>query len=317
MRTVAQLVLLALVGAPVWAQKVHLLYTPSELKETNDQYSASLLRMWREELLPRVTSNERSRAGTVDLERPVVGENDFPLEAYSYVVTRQVFLPTATVKFLDDMTVAYAYYHKMRCDLGVISDYTTVLRFRSEDATGSPLDMLGVPKTKAVLNDQEALNMSKSIVFFVLAHEYAHVMYRHAVDETVTEEEFQQHELDADAFALEVMRRIQVPPTAMTFYFLTSSRLEPIPGDLDYVRQRHSHPASTQRILQVAAAMEAHIADFAQGQKDHHSWQTRLQTEVGELRTLAGTLNNPQMRRLLSLQAQNADIPAFRHACTR
>jgi hypothetical protein len=275
--------------------------------------------MWEEDFVPRLTQNERARAGAATLNLPLMSEDLYPLQCYSYPDLRQVFLPIATVKFLDDMAVAYAYYDRMGCDLGVISDYSTVLRFRPQDAKGSPLNSLGVPPT--ALNDKYVDNTSqnilKSTVFFIIAHEYAHVMYRHTY-KGITEEEAQKHEMDADAFALEVMRRIGVPPVGMTFYFLIQSRMEPIPGDPDYQRYcrlPHTHPLSALRILKVAEGIEAHVDDFARLQKDPLSWEKRLRGDATKVREIARTLADPQMRRFLSAKAQSADIAAFRHAC--
>ncbi len=308
------------------AQDVSRLYTNAELQEAGNRYHPNLLGLWEEDFQTQLTHDERVRAGKVTLNLPLLGPTRHPLEFYSSPARRQVFLPIASVKFADDLAVALAYYDKMGCDLGSVSDYAAVLRFRSQDVQGSPLETLGVPKS--ALNDPTvddvAQKVLKSIVFFVVVHEYAHVMYRHKDYNTITAQQAQQQETEADAFALEIMRRIGVPPLGLIYFFLMASRLEATPGDFaspadyeTYVQQRSTHPLSALRILKVAEGIDDHAGEFARLQNDPLSWTRRLRDQARQLREIAGTLNDNRMRLFLAQRAKGADIAAFRRACPR
>lgn len=193
MRWLLQSALLMLVGPTVQAQDVSLLYSTSELQRIGNRYQPNLRGLWEQDLLSRLTRDERVRAGNVTLNLPLVGAARYPLEFYSDPSSRQVFLPIASVKFMDDLAVAFAYYGKMGCDTGTVSDYAAVLRFRPQDAKGSPLDTLGVPRSALddpFVNDV-AQKILKSTIFFVMAHEYAHVMYQHRSYTAITAQQAQ------------------------------------------------------------------------------------------------------------------------------
>ena len=304
----------------VWAQRVSELYTISELQTIGDRYRPRLRGIWQEDFLSRLSRDERAQPVTLDI--PLIGENDYILDFYSYPDRRQVVLPVASIKFLDDMTVAYAYYEKNGCDVGLVSDYAAVLRFQHQHARGSPLDVLGVPRT--AVDDQYvddlAQKLLKSIVFFVAAHEYAHVLYQHRA---ITVQQAQQNEIEADTFALDIMRRIGVPPVGVTFFFLIDSRLEKTPGDFPssaayelYLRQVRSHPVSALRILKIADGIQVNAQAFARLQQDQLAWEKKLQLIVQDLRVIAGGLDDRRMRQFLKERAENLDVATLQHACS-
>lgn len=300
------------------------LYSTHELQEYATRVGPNLRGMWEEDFLSKLTYEERVRAGTVTLHTPLVGVTRFPLEFYSNPIERQVFLPIGSVKFLDDVALSFSYYADKGCDPGVVSDYAGVLRYRPEDITGSPLDTLGVPRaaTSDPIVDATAQNILKSTIFFVAAHEYAHVMYRHINYSWTTAQQAQQQEADADAFSLDVLRRIGVPPVGLTYFFFITSRLEATPGDFaspkeyeNFLRQRASHPVGSLRILEIAKHIEENLRAFSRLQADPASWESRLRTGAAQLRTIAQTLDDRSMRAFMASRAQNANVAAFRLSC--
>jgi len=326
MRCSPQFAFLMLMGATLTAQDVTWLYSNGELQQIGNRYTPNLRGMWQQDFLSRLTFAERVRAGAVSLSIPLVGANRYPLDFYSDPAQKEVFLPIASVKFIDDLSVAFAFYQRKGCDVGVVSDYVAVLRFRPQEAKGSPLDTLGVPRTAIndPVVDDVAQKILKSVIFFVAAHEYAHVMYQHKNYNVITAMVAQQQESEADAFALEVMRRIGVPPSALTFFFLVASRLEASPGDFNslveyenYVRQRATHPVGALRILNLAKGIEDNIDAFTVLQKNPLEWRQKLQTQVQELRQIGNTLDDRNMRLFLAQRARSADIAAFARACPR
>lgn len=300
------------------------LYSLSELREYETRIRTNLTGLWQYDFLSKVTHAESVRAGPVRLSTPLVSAYRYPIDFYSDPIARTVFLPISSVRFLDDMALAFAYYGKKGCDVGIVSDYAGVLRLRPQELQSSPLERLGVPNTVSKDQDVDTLaqKILKSTVFFVAAHEYAHVMYQHTGYKTITAQQAQQHETQADLFALEVMRRIGVAPVGVTYFFLVTSRLEPTPGDFrsladyeNYLRQRATHPVSALRLVELAKALENNVDAFARLQADPASWGPRLQRDVEQLRQIASTLDDRKIRDYLADRARTADVAAFRLAC--
>jgi hypothetical protein len=297
------------------------IYSIPELQEYGLRIGRNLTGMWQEDFLSRVTRDERARAGAVTLNTPLVGATQQPLEFYSDPAERQVFLPIASVKFFDDLALAFSYYGNMGRDVGVISDYVGVLRFRPQDISGSPLGTLGVPRsaTEDPRVDVTAQNILKSTMFFVAAHEYAHVMYQHRDYSSITAQQAQQQERQADAFALDVLRRIGVAPLGLTYCFLIASRLEATPGDFasfadyeEFLRQRATHPVNSLRLLEIAANIERNAEAFSRLQADPAVWVSRLLADAAQLRKIAETLDDRRMRLFMADRARTADVAAFR-----
>jgi hypothetical protein len=300
---------------------VLMIYSLAELREYDSRIRANLKGMWEEDFISKLEQQERLRTGTVTLTTPLVGATRYPLEFYSNPAERQVVLPIASVKFLDDLALAYCYCADMGYDLGVVSDYAAVLRFRPGDIPGSPLDTLDVPRAAIVPPkvDVAAQNALKSTVFFVAAHEYGHVMYQHKDYGSITAPEAQRQEADADAFALEILRRIGVVPVGLVYFFLTASRLEATPADFaspadyeNFLRTGATHPVSAMRLLDLAAKMEGNARAFARLQADVASWELRVKQEAMQLREIADTLDDRRMRIFVADRARTIDVSKLR-----
>jgi hypothetical protein len=297
------------------------IYSAPELQEYEIRIGPNLYGMWEEDLLSRLTRDERAQAGAVTLNTPLVGATRHPLEFYSDPAERQVFLPIASVKFFDDLALAFSYYGNIGRDAGVISGYVGVLRFRPQDISGSPLDTLGVPRsaTQDPQVDLTAQKILKSTVFFVAAHEYAHVMFQHRNYSAITAQQAQQQEGQADAFALDVLRRIGVAPVGLAFFFLIASRLEATPGDFatladyeEFLQQRATHPVNSLRLLEVATNLENNAGAFSRLQANPALWVGRLQGDAAKLREIAQTLDDRRMRLFMAERARTADVAALR-----
>jgi predicted Zn-dependent protease len=147
-------------------------------------------------------------------------------------------------------------------------------------------------------------------------------MYGHGGYKTVTAQEAQRQETEADAFALEVMRRIAVPPLSMAHFFMLLSRLESSPADFAtpeqyevYLRQRASHPVSSQRILAVADALQANAASYARLQPNSQAWTQRVQLIASQVRVVGQNLDDRKMRRFLTDRAKSVAPASLRTGC--
>ena len=307
------------------AQDVRNIYSKADLERTSARIGPKLQGMWDEDFLSRLTRSERSRGGAVSLFLPLVGGGN-PIEFYSSPKTRRVYLPIASVKFLDDLAIATAYFDVKHCDTGAVSDYVAAITVRPQLARGSPLDALGIPANalEDEYVDDVSAKVTKSTVYFLAAHEYAHVMYGHQDYTVITAEEAQRQESEADAFALEMLRRIGVPPIGLVQFFLVASRIERSPGDFgtlqeyeDYLHQSATHPLSGLRIQNIAEGIERNTADFARLQRDPAATITLLRGSARDLREIGRNLDDRRMRIMLADRARNVDVSSLRRTCTK
>lgn len=308
----------------VRAQDVTHLYDSRTLETVQRTYTPNLTGMWNEDFLSQLTAQERSRAGSVILRLPLTGANLHPLDFYADSATRQVFLPISSIKFIDDIALAFSYYEARGCGQGPVSDYVGALRFQRPPTRTSPLAALGVPAsaTSDPTVDDSAQKILKSALYFVAAHEYAHVMYAHQGYRTITAADAQRQEEQADAFALEIMRRIGVAPLGTVYFFMVASRLEASPGDFAtvdaydlYLRQRSSHPVSARRILAIADGIDRSVSSFIRLEPNRAAAETHLRMLIPLLRNIASTLDDRKMRLFLEQRARSVDLLAFQRAC--
>lgn len=324
-RRIRQLVLL--VGLSVWAlaaaQDVSRLYPPDVLQQAGRVYARNIQGMWEEDFIARLEPEERQRAGSISLLLPLVGVSGNPLEYYTDPATKSVVLPIASVKFLDDLSIALAYYQRQGCDMSTVSDYAALLKSRPTEINDPPLVALGVPDDalEDLYVDDVSQKLLKSTLFFLAAHEYAHVMYGHMPYSEITAAQAQSQEIEADTFALDVMRRIAVAPLAMSQFFMVSTRFEATQQDFQSATEYSAHlagsthPVSALRLEKVAANIEDNLAAYANAQDDPQAYRAALTSSVAELRLIASELTDNSMREYLAKKLQDIDPARLATSC--
>lgn len=308
------------------AQDVRLLYPTAMLEKAEQVYAPNLHGMWAEDFLAKLTPLERKRAGPVSLDTPLLGLSKAPLTYYALPAQQRVVIPIASIQFLDDLSMAFSYYQAQGCDMGLVSDYVAALSRQAKPPAGTPRQALGVPDEAfqdELVNDT-AMKALKSNVYFLMAHEYAHVMLHHQGYALISAKQAQLQEMQADDFALTVMRRIGVAPIAAVQFFLIASRLERAPGDFPdeasyqaYVKEVLTHPVSSARLHNLAAQIQAHLTAFAHAEPHPERVQASLAAAVPQLQEIARTLDDPKMRDHLARQAMALDAQALKTACKR
>lgn len=324
-RPVRQLVLLAGLSLCGFAsaQDVTRLYSPDVLTQAGRLYAQNIQGMWREDFIARLDPEERRTAGPVTLFLPMVGKNKHPLDYYSDPAAKRVYLPISSVKFLDDLSIALAYYERHGCELSTVSDYAALLKTRPEEVNDPPREALGVPDNalKDLFVDDVSQKLLKSTLFFVASHEYAHVMYVHKPYSAITAAEAQAQEIEADAFALDVMRRAAVAPLALSHFFMVSTRFEATPQDFqsDAEFQAHfaqsTHPISALRLEKVASNIDDNLAAYAEAQDDPRAYRAALVSIVGDLNQMAQNLDDPSMRDYLASNLRDVDSAKLAISC--
>jgi hypothetical protein len=127
----------------------------------------------------------------------------------------------------------------------------------------------------------------KSGIYFLMAHELAHVVYGHPGSSPGAEG--QAREIAADNFAMEVMRNIAVPPAGMVVLFGAASRYEESPSPYE-----SSHPLSTDRLASVARYIRQNTEAFARLQPN----SLGVALIASQLDGIASALGDPYMRKL-------------------
>jgi hypothetical protein len=257
-------------------------------------YDSATLGHWQAEFRPGLETNLRELilARLDAAERlPLVGLRlDLPLRQpghpMNFLALRDadgpvLSMPVASLRFLGDLCLAWAWLNARGYSLDTVTDYLGMLAQRGPEAFAGgpvrPLAALGI-STEARADPRVQRDLQRlfgSAVVFLMAHELGHLQLRHAAPVNAGQSRLQERE--ADRFALEVMRRTGEPPLGLAIYFTAVSHLEGIspagnPG--------RSHPTSPERLRAAAAQLQAAAGDYA-----------RSGTQIGAIQSIAGQLD--------------------------
>ena len=250
------------------------MYDRSTLQYWQTRYSQSTQQIFKKGMLPVFTAGEQRVLSGVDFQFPLNGTGEFygsPLAFYAGDDT--VTMPILSLKFLDDLCIAYAWLWANDYSLETVNDYLAMLKYNdAEKFSGKrypqPLKALGIPDN-ALQNpkvDELALRFFNSARAFILAHELGHIYYRHAGSA-------KNNETQADEFALEVLRRASTIPMGMALFFQFSACLLPNRWDFqsdeawEAEQKNDSHPLNADRLLRLAVVLDRTADNFVAGRR--------------------------------------------------
>jgi len=305
------------------------IYSKSTLNKAAQTYSENLQGVWEYDLKGRLTAQERTSASGVSMVLPAIGQHRYPLDFYADSSARRVTIPIMSVKFFDDVCIAMAWMEKKGCNMMLVSDYVGMLGYKENNSFPGgrypePLSALGVPGDAP--DDQYVNDVSgkalKSGIYFLMAHELAHVLYRHQGYDRITASQAQRQEMEADNFALNLMRRISVPPVGVVIFFMIASRFESAPGDFgslaeyeSYLREQSTHPLTSARLMSIADYIRDNAHDFTRGQQEPTQWYPRILSMSEEIRTIGSTLDDRNIRELQRMRSISITTNDLRNAC--
>lgn len=305
------------------------MYSRAELQRAGGIYGPNLRGIWLQDLQGELTLEERGVAARTSLELPLVGAAGTPFEFYTDTVAQRVTVPIFSVKFLDDLFIAITWLDRRGCDVQAAFDYISMLRYQSPASLPggrfpSPQRALGVPE--GILEDEAidttAQNGLKSTIYFLMAHELAHVLYRHRGYDVLGVAAAQRQESEADSFALRVMRRIAVPPVGMSVFFSAVSRIDPVRADFGnaaeferYMRTSQTHPLSPERLLAISEYMRQNVSAFSRIQPNPEASLPLIRRAAGDIERLAGLLADPQIRAVQRRQGLGRSFDDLRRSC--
>lgn len=249
-------------------------YDQRTLAQAAENFRLGILDNWQHVILPALTAEERRRLEhvrfVIDIENPDSALNFF-------AISGEVHIPASSVRMLDDLVASWMWLNQRGYSTDTVNEYLAILKYQWESGAlrsehYRPMDALGVPagvRDDPAIADEYARVISNAL-FFIICHELGHVLYEHqgivAKDAAAATRSIAQ-EQQADAFALELMRRIGEMPVGVPMFFMFATTLEPAPADPGYGIP-YTHPQSSERIRAVATALRTQSRGFARGFKD-------------------------------------------------
>lgn len=282
------LVITTCAGAAVFGQNVSRLYPEKKLQADAARWSEQIQAEYRDTILPQLTDEERSALGTVKIEFPLSGPSGDPFSFYTDN-KGTIYLPALSLRFFSDLCVANAWLNAHGYDGTTVRDYVGVLLREATLSPGAPLPTvfrtLGVPdnaREEGAVANRVDRNFGNTIVF-LLAHELGHALKKHDTHSRDPVQKRRQ-EIEADAVAIEVMRRIGQVPLGVEFWFdverighvqgirrVTSARF-PTEAEWQKYLAGLDHPVTSERLDALATAVEKAPDSFARNQADQARW---------------------------------------------
>lgn len=302
------------------------LYSNSELQQSKPRYEKRIQQLYKLGLWDFLEGREKRALSGVDIQLPLRG--DHPLDVYAYSKRRPtVVFPISSLKFIEDLCLAYAWRYVNRYSLEPIDEYLAMLKYKSaRDFPGGkyppPLKALGVPakvweKDKKV--DDLSLNFRNTAWAFILAHELAHLRFRHIGNQGVKPIHSQQNEKEADAFAVDLLSRSDTIPMGMILWFQASVGYFPNRADYkteaEYQKwrtQKATHPINPERLRNLGVLLN----QKAGGSLDPGHAEI-MRFIGGKLVGMGDILSEPDMQRLIARCAVLGNLESLKRLHSR
>ena len=301
---------LLLSWVPLWAPGASVdveVYSQQALAADRQRYRQKFEFLLHKGLLDFMTGDERRALQGVVVRHPVRGQNLLSVQAVVFEGRPMVRAPVSSLKFIEDLSVAYAWRHRNRLSLEPIDEYLAMLKHRPEAfASGTPpepLAALGVPPgiwERDPRVDDLSLRFRNSAWAFILAHELGHLRFGHTT-EKASPAQAQRQEEQADAFAVDLLSRSDTIPMGMILWLQATagylkSRAD-FPSDaawLDWVASSATHPVNGRRMQHLAALLRRQAAS----QRDADRAEV-LQFIAVRLAGIGDIVEDPEMQRYL------------------
>jgi len=273
------------------------LYPEKKLQADSARWSEQIQAEYRETILPQLTNEERSTLGAVKIEVPLSGPGGDPFSFYTDD-KGTICLPALSLRFFSDLCTANAWLNAHGYDGTTVRDYVGLLLREATLSPGAPLPpvfrTLGVPdnaRDETAVANRVDRNFGNTIVF-LLAHELGHALKKH---DTHLRDPVQKRkqEIEADAFAIEIMRRIGQFPLGVEFWFdverighvqgirrLVATRRFPAEAEWQKYLASLDHPITYERMDALAGVIEKDSDSFARNQVNQAEWSARFKMQA-------------------------------------
>ena len=243
------------------------LYDEADLTPWHPRYERGWLGNDKDVFRPLMAAEEKARLANLRY-RPtlsVAAAEPFGFHAAG----NDVVASTASLKFLDDLSVATAWLQRNGYNTQTIADYMLMLRYWPKSAGAprppKPLDALCIPAN--ALSDPRVDSLANRIfngnVVFILLHEYGHVRFQHPGNLAVARDASRNNEEQADAFALNLLAKVNEAPLGLSMLFMAMANFyenrADFSSDAEYqsALASRTHPLSEARLQAVARHIAA------------------------------------------------------------
>ena len=245
----------ALTGA-AFAGPLDDIYDEQELAALVPRYESGWRNNYDNVLGSVFTNEERSRLANVRfrIERRIPNHEPFAFMAGG----NQVLVSAASIKFLEDISLAYNWLEMTGHAAQSVGDYLMMLRYwdARRGRPPQPLQALCIPPASSIDPKivERATRAFDAAGLFVLLHEYGHVLHRHPGNAAVPPAVSRANEQAADRFALDVFARLRDVPIGVAILFFTMAHLHENRSDFgsddDYRMSLagRTHPVSPERL---------------------------------------------------------------------
>jgi hypothetical protein len=226
--------------------------------------------------------------------------------------TPMVRSPVTSLKFIEDLSVAYAWRYANQYTLEPMDEYLFILKHRNKGFPGGrvpdPMTALGVPPKiweRDAQVDDLSLRFRNTAWAFILAHELGHLRFGH-LQTNPSPAEIQRQEEAADDFAVDLLERSDTIPMGMILWFQATAgymkNRSDFPNDTAYfkwVRKDAQHPVNGHRMRNLAGRMQRQAA----AERDPNRVDV-LQFIAVRLEAIGKIIEDPKMQQLLKRCAQ-------------
>lgn len=284
------------------------LYPKSTIAEWEPEFRAMIEDNYARMFQPKLSNDEARKLRGMRFE--FSSNPQSVLFDFSASPDRTVRMPVASLLFLKDLAGAQAWLELSGYSAQPVLDYLAIIRqgrlAEWPEAERLPLQALGIPadglKGENVLARRN--DILDKLLFFIMAHELGHIVHglaAHAdckINSACDFQKVQQSEANADAFAVEIFRRMGLVPSASNFFFALNSRLSRMPFEFkndaewqDYAKGK-THPLDAARISNVAVLIKANRDAFARGFDSPEMGALKVKQSVSDLHILANLIQD-------------------------
>jgi Peptidase U49 len=227
-------------------------------------------------IVPALPPEQRVLASSIRISVPRESDGML-LNFYARHADKTVLVPASSLRLVGDLLYAWAWLTANGNSPETVLAYLSMLKYQyagqRQVSTGlSPHAVLGIParvRDDPVLRQQVDWQFN-SAMFFILCHEVGHIVLGHRVaEEGLAPSASRAQELEADAFALNIMRSIGQSPEGPVFLLLFASVLEPFVIDDKALRPfPRTHPLGVDRVTAISSYIKANARGFARVQAD-------------------------------------------------
>ena len=257
-----------------WGSDWSSIYDSNRLEAEKPRLQTSVDYLVQNEITPFVPQQESTAFGLQAIDLPVNGIESNPLDFYAQA--NHIILPVRTLLFVEDLSRAYSWLWANHYTTKTIDEYLSMLRYRAASAFPdarypAPLVALHVPET--ALADphvvETAVRLRRTAYAFLILHEFAHIQLHHerkagtrAATTCPSCGSFSEaQEIEADRFALDIMKNNSATPTGVLVVIYSGLFFEG--GEAEVL-----HPVTPHRLDAMAHFMDSRVTEFVQGRVD-------------------------------------------------